>query len=198
MLAKETRKMAVTECVTFGEFFERFVRGVHRRMGDIVKPDRAISLILVHELMRQLEFDWAEASPGEKCNIALEGAFYMISFCGGLRGEEVPLTNVAGLRKWWSAGLDEGVAPHVTIALIGRFKNEVGEKYHLKPLAATTRSGLQPRLWIGRAISELELKGVVSGPCSDPPTGFGQYELETWKQISGIAWNGSRYPNLIY
>lgn len=172
VIAKETRKMAVTECITFGEFFERFIRGVHKRMGDIVKPDRALSLVLMHELMGQLEMEWGEAGANEKYEVAIEGAFYIISFCGGLRGEEVPLTNITGMRKWWSAGEDEGVTPHVVVALLGRFKNEVGEKYHLKPFATVTRSGLKPRLWIGRALEESQLKGFLSGPLFRDTKGF--------------------------
>jgi hypothetical protein len=171
VMAKENRKMAVTRCVTYGEFFERFIRGAHKRMGDIVKPDRALSLILLHELMLQLELDWNYGGILDKYDIAMEGAFYLTAFCGGLRGEEVPLTNVTGIRKWWASGEDEGVTPHVTVALLGRFKNQVGEKYHLKPLAAVTKSGLQPRLWIGRAIQELERKEILTGPMFRTPGG---------------------------
>ena len=54
VMAKKNRKMAVTRCVMYGEFFEQFVWGVHKRMSDIVKLDRALSLILLHELMLQL------------------------------------------------------------------------------------------------------------------------------------------------
>ena len=53
---------------------------------------------------------------------------------------------------------------HVTVALLGRFKGETGEKYHLLPLAGTTNSGLKPRLWIGRALSELAKRGITRGP----------------------------------
>jgi hypothetical protein len=35
-LAKDMRKMMVTTCPTYGDFFERFVHGMHKRMGDIV------------------------------------------------------------------------------------------------------------------------------------------------------------------
>ena len=43
VLAKDTKKMSVSACKTHGEFFERFIRGAHKRMGDIVRPDRALS-----------------------------------------------------------------------------------------------------------------------------------------------------------
>ncbi len=30
VMAKDTRKLVVTKCPTYGEFFERFVRGLHK------------------------------------------------------------------------------------------------------------------------------------------------------------------------
>jgi hypothetical protein len=45
VMAKDTRKLMVTKCPTYGEFFERFVKGMHKRMGEIVKPDRALRMV---------------------------------------------------------------------------------------------------------------------------------------------------------
>lgn len=39
VMAKDMRRLVVTKCPTYGEFFERFVRGLHKRMGEIVSPD---------------------------------------------------------------------------------------------------------------------------------------------------------------
>lgn len=39
VMAKEKNKLTVSESRTHCKFFERFVRGAHKRMGDIVKPD---------------------------------------------------------------------------------------------------------------------------------------------------------------
>jgi hypothetical protein len=50
VLAKDVRKMTVTKCPTYGEFFERFLRGMHKCMGEISRPDRALSLELMLEL----------------------------------------------------------------------------------------------------------------------------------------------------
>jgi hypothetical protein len=36
---------------------------------------------------------------------------------------------------------------YVMVPLLGRFKNEIGEQYHLTPLAAETKSGLKLKLW---------------------------------------------------
>jgi hypothetical protein len=42
MLAKDTRKMVLTECPTYGLWFEKTMKGMHKQMGDDVHPDRAL------------------------------------------------------------------------------------------------------------------------------------------------------------
>ena len=80
------------------------------------------------------------------------------------------MANLTGILKHWEAG---GMAnpPHVTIALLGRFKGELGEQYHKLPLAATTNSGLPVRLWIGRLLDRLRLMNILSGPLFRHPSG---------------------------
>jgi hypothetical protein len=41
---------------------------------------------------------------------------------------------------------------HVVIALLGRFKGETGENYHLLPIMDTTPHGLEPGKWVGRLL----------------------------------------------
>jgi hypothetical protein len=92
VMAKEKNKLSVLESKTHCEFFERFVRGAHKRMGDIVKPDMALSLPILHEIMRLIEADWSNSeNDSDREALALEASFYLIAFCAGLRGEEVPL-----------------------------------------------------------------------------------------------------------
>lgn len=62
------------------------MRGAHKRMDDIVKPDRALSLPILHVIMDILEQDWEGAEAKGKLSIALEASFYLIASCGGLRG----------------------------------------------------------------------------------------------------------------
>jgi hypothetical protein len=58
VMAKDTRKLLLTKCPTYGTWFEKFTRGMHKRTGDIVKPDKALSLEILHEIMKLLEEDW--------------------------------------------------------------------------------------------------------------------------------------------
>jgi hypothetical protein len=54
---------------------------------------------------------------------------------------------------------------------VGHFKNEVREKYHFIPIAWTTQSGLQVRLWIGRLLDEYKAMGIMRGPMFHTSTG---------------------------
>lgn len=48
--------------------------------------------------------------------------------------------------------------------LLGRFKNELGERYHLILVAKKTASGLQPRKWLEWLVAVLREEGRMKGP----------------------------------
>jgi hypothetical protein len=85
-------------------------------------------------------------------------------FFAALRGEEIVRTDVGAIRKDWNEAMGWKDAPHVSLMLAGRFKRETGEKLFCQPLAAVTKSGVDIRLWLFRAISELEKFGIKTGP----------------------------------
>jgi len=160
VMAKETRKLVVTTCPTYSEFFERFNKGLHKRMGDIVRPNRAISMNILLEIYEQLESEWQ----GEKSlSLALEGAFYVIAFRLALRGEEVEMVEMRGIRRHWDQAMAHEELPHIVIALLGKFKNEVGEAYHWMPMLPTTPRGLKPSLWVKRVLDCYAGQNVFSG-----------------------------------
>jgi hypothetical protein len=164
VMAKDTRKMTVTKCPTYGEFFERFVRGLHKRMGEIVKPDRALSLEVLKLIFCVLEEDWNEAiTREERYALAMEGSFYIIAYCCALHGEEVPLADLYGIAAHWKEA-QAHPTKHVVIALLGRFKGETGENYHLLPIVDVTTHGLEPGKWIGCLLKIYESKGIHHGP----------------------------------
>jgi hypothetical protein len=80
VMAKDTRKLQVTKCPTYSSFFERFCHGMHKRMGDIVRPERAVSHDIIKAIMADLERDWETCNDRFKLELALEGAYYLIAF----------------------------------------------------------------------------------------------------------------------
>ena len=155
-------KMTVTNCPTYGDWFSRFTTGCHKRMGDVVCTDRALSIPIMLEIFRQLEDEWI-ASGATSFEVALEGAFYVIGFAGGLRGEEITKADLLSVVKHWEAS-GKCDPPHVVVGLIGRFKGETGLSYHVMPLVVKTKSGLEPRKWIGRLMFCYQEKGIRHGP----------------------------------
>lgn len=197
VMAKDSRTLRVTQCATHHDWFERFVRGVHKRMGDLVKPDQALSLDVMHKIMQELGNEWRMALPAERLELALEGAYYLIAYAAALRGEEVSMTNLTGVLKYWEAA-GSSPRPHVVVALLGRFKGETGERYHLMPIAATTTSGLEIRLWVGRVITEYQGIGVVNGPMFRDRNGqpMKMKDMEG-KFIGRLVDVQDKYPDLI-
>ena len=164
VISQNTVKMHHTSCPTHGEWFTRWSKGMHERMGDLVKPDLAISIAQMLALMENFETRWKDAVTREQKRwVVFPALFSVIAFCCGLRGEELPLMSLSGVRRHLRRGLEHPTMPHVVVALLGRFKTEISQKYHLMPLVLETNSGLQPGLWITRMVTWYEEEGIVRG-----------------------------------
>jgi hypothetical protein len=80
------------------------------------------------------------------------------------------MVEIRGISKYWDQSTRHG-KPHVVITLLGRFKSETGECYHMMPLMCTTPRGLEPKKWIERVLGEYRRRGVVSGYMFRNPDG---------------------------
>ena len=103
--------------------------------------------------------------------IVAEGAFYVIAFSCALRGEELPLVDLHGILKHWEQSTSSE-PPHIVIAILGRFKGEIGENYHLLPIVTVTSSRIENKLWIGRLLDEYAKMNISSGPLFRNKRGF--------------------------
>jgi hypothetical protein len=165
VVARNTVKLFHTTCPTHCDWFERYTKGLHERMGDLVKPDLAISIEQIHALMANYEHRWmqADGDPVIQESVLFPALFSVIAFCCALRGEELPLLSLCGIRRHLVRAKNHPTHPHVVIALLGRFKSEVSQKYHLMPIVLTTQTGLQPGMWIERMVAWYEAKGIIRG-----------------------------------
>jgi hypothetical protein len=184
---------------TYSEWFERFKTGCHKRMGDDIRPDRALSIEVLLEYQAYYEKAWEAATTDQgKLDAALHAAFIILGFCGGLRGEEIPMLSLDSTLKHFYKPQVRGLE-HVMVALRGRIKGEyLDETCHLIPLCARTKSGLMPRLWIGRVLhghSELgRYSGWVFRNSQGGPAPQKSYEYEFFEVLRDIQ---SRRPDLI-
>jgi len=110
-------------------------------MGQTIQQDMAISLLVVHALLNDLEVKWNSARHlGPQQKLASLGAFICIAFCGSFHGPKVFLTDMAGHIKFSDQVPDPTIQPHVIIPLLGVSRTKLG--------GVTTSLPLQPKqLW---------------------------------------------------
>ena len=125
--------MHVTSNSAYTLFFERFMEGCHRRMGDKSQADLGFSIEVMMAYQEMLEDEWwASVGKDEKLEIAPIGAFVIVSFCLNLRGEELLMMELHGLCEYFEE-LGRHRLPHVLTTLLGRFKMETFTRHHLLP-----------------------------------------------------------------
>jgi hypothetical protein len=150
-------KMSVSTSLANSKWYERFMKGNHKRIRENSKPDLAISVEVLVELMSRFELGW-EATVGireRQGQVLFPSLFSVLSFAGGLRGDETPKIDLAGVRKYYPEATAHAIHPHVVIAILGRIKGEPGEIYHLMPMALR---------WLRRAIDWYESGRISDGP----------------------------------
>jgi hypothetical protein len=164
VMAQSTTKIWVTGCQSYGYWFERFMRGVHKRMGEEVRSDYALSVQVLHKMLGQLDREWRGARTIEIRKEIVEIAIFLVAAYGlGLRGEEVVKLDVAGFLTYFEAGRDHRTLPHVMVTLLGRFKGETGERWHLLPIVWKTRSGIEVGVWATRLRESLLERNRLNG-----------------------------------
>lgn len=135
-------------------------------MGDEVHQDQAITLVVMHKLIKGLEFDFARnTSNEEKEGIADQAVFVLAAFLAALREEEVFKLVLSEARNYLPEGRNNRIHPHVVLPLRGRFKEETGENFHFVVVTARSNSRLSIGKWLERESAFRERRGVVQGYC---------------------------------
>jgi hypothetical protein len=164
VMAQGTHKIYVTNCPSYSYWFERFMRGVHKRMGEEVRSDYALSIKVLHKILGNLDDRWREATTAPRRKEVVEIAFFLVlTFCLGLRGEEVVKLDIGGFFTYFESGKNHPEHPHVMVTLQGRFKGETGERWHLLPIVWKTRSGVEACVWATRMRDSLQERGRHHG-----------------------------------
>ena len=159
---------SASRCPTDSRFFQLFTRGLLLRLGKQTKSnwglDYKVLIIIMKNLEEELEEE--ELSTIDRRNVIMLGSFLVIGFVCALRGNEIFLVEAEGLVKMIEKGKveDEEKLHHVVIPLLGRFKNEDGERWHLMVSVPITSSGIQARKWIERLASLLAKEHRGLGP----------------------------------
>jgi hypothetical protein len=162
--AHERKKVWISNVQTHTFWFCRFMEGVRRRTGEIIKRDELISIDVLHSVDALLEQDWRLAStPKQKKRVAEMGVIFVAGFCSGVRGEELLIVDLLGTKESLKH-LGDSKDPHFKLELIGRLKGHGSEKrMQIPPVGVTEVTGLQPGKWITRLASVLEELGRTTG-----------------------------------
>jgi len=141
-------------------FFKRFIVGLRSRMGQIHKPNLAMSNQLITTLVEGLETKVDEAIDDDEVHLWSSVLTYVvISYVLSLRGPEGFLLDLRGLHQHWDRSAD-----YVTIALLGRLKGEHHDLLHLIPCSNSTSSGIQVRKIVKNHLRIKELTSAFEGP----------------------------------
>jgi hypothetical protein len=159
-MGKEGAAGAVLYSPTNSEWFRRFMKGCHQRMGDVWMPDWPETIQELHACLKLLEDDWVtfEKDDEGRTKASVTATMLISGFFAALRGEEIVRADLGAIRKFWDEAVSWKGAEHVLLMLAGRFKRETGEKLFCQPLAAVTKSGVIIRQWFHHMIVSAEKK----------------------------------------
>jgi hypothetical protein len=151
---KDGKKQLIMGVPIYHGWYDRAQVGMHHRMGDKVVQDYGLSKQAAVALQVGLEREWEAArdNAGNRLEIAQLACFTLLGYARALRGEEIIKIELSGVRKYFGDGATE--PRHVTLSLIGRFKQVEGGQQHFLPVDAVTGSGLRIREWVDCLLKE--------------------------------------------
>jgi len=150
----------ITEDETGSLFFKRFMIGMRNRMGQIHKPNQALSIDLFIELIKRIHSKLDQSIEEEDIHHWSSILTYIvISYVVSLRGPEGFLLDLDGLVEHWNRS-----EAYVTLALLGRLKGEQHDLQHLIPCANITASRINVRAVIKNHLQIKEHSGFTDGP----------------------------------
>jgi hypothetical protein len=153
------QRIALDPCGSL--WFQRFMLGCKKRMGQDWRPNQAISVQLVHELLSNCERRAMEAADclATQHKWVMAGGYFCICFVLSLRSPEGLMADLEGLIHYFSRETE-----NVIIPLLGRFKGEHHAKQHLLLSKGVTGSGIKVRLWMQRVIAVHRSHHRTAGP----------------------------------
>ena len=164
--AYERNRCWVSKVPTHTFWFTRFMEGLHRRVGEVVKPDWPVTIEVMKHIDTMLEEQWDAAADDyvARKRIAEMAVWFLAGFCTGLRGEEMLMVELAGTTKS-TRHLNDAVKPFFELRILGRTKGrqENGRHFYMPCVGVTGRSGLRPGIWVYRLTRIIRFDGRTKG-----------------------------------
>lgn len=163
-----------SSCQTQCRLYLKFVGGMLARMGRQTKPNIALDYKILHIILQMFQDEIVSevATPERKRWLICCGTLLLVGFVLSLRGPECFMVEAHGLmsHNHYGTEADEEI-PFVVIPLLGKFKNEDGERWHLMLSVSKTASGFEVRKWIDALVEVLQAENNLSGPAFCHPNG---------------------------
>ena len=148
-------------------WYALFNRGLLLRMGRQTQTDLGLDIRILHVILENIKEEVREEEGNyvRVRQLLMCGTFLIVSFVLALRGHEGFMMDAFGLHKYLEKGLEEeDDLKHVVIPLLGKFKNEDGERFHLLVSVSVTGTGLNVREWVEWWAYVLKREGRTNGP----------------------------------
>jgi hypothetical protein len=172
---------------TASVWFQRFMTGCKRRMGQDWRPDMAISNVLLHELLSYCETRFKSAKTFDGvAEWIVAGTYFATCYVCSLRGPEGLLVDLAVL----SQSINQEDDNEITIPLLGRVKGESQVRQHLLHSVAVTSSGIHLKNWYLHLLRVQQGYGRNEGPAICDKDGFQLrtqvLNLKLWEGVVNI------------
>ena len=190
-----------SSCPTQSRCFKKIMEGLLCRMGKQTKSNMGLDYKILHLMLDgyEAELGSADVDVERKRKVVNFATFFLLGFVLSLRGNEGFMIEAGGLASHLQHGADPSEeTPFVLIPLLGRFKGEEGERWHLMMSVSTTASGFQVRKWIERLVMLLQFENHTVGPAFCKPDGKSyipaEVDEEFQTQLEKVQLS---HPNLI-
>ena len=124
--------LTISDSPTDSRLYQMFMRGLLMRMGRQVESNWGLDYRVLLKILVNLEYEIHQNTTNDnrKREIVMLGSYLVVCFVCALRGNEGFLVEADGLKRMIKNGSEERDVSmsHVVIPLLGRFKNEDGEK----------------------------------------------------------------------
>eukprot|EP00957_Ditylum_brightwellii_P140193 10682228-Ditylum_brightwellii.AAC.2 len=135
-------------------------------MGQDVRPNVGLDYQILYIILHQIEEELMNQLKTKTrcCFIVIVGFYLLICFVASLRGNKGFMIEAQVLLEHSEHGHQkEEEIRHMVILLLGEFKGECGEYWHLILIASHTASDFDPKVWLDRMVQLLKLKKRSSG-----------------------------------
>ena len=155
-------------------WFSRFYSGCYKRMGQVWKPNRALTTELMIALLDDVESRIDGALGMDDLNSwVVFHSYAVVTYVTSLRGVEGLLLDLGGINRYWNRRTD-----CVTITLLGKVKGEHGDRSHLLPCSEFTNSGIRVKLSLERLRKTKAAQGFIDGPAISGVNGKALYSRD--------------------